>query len=227
MIMNEFNLLLIRILLIALLQPIVFDLVAIDKPQVTSSTIISNDSIPYDSIRNVLEEARTSDQEIRKKVIESEGNDTLFSKYLAEMSMIDKENQTTVLPILEKYGWLPISKIGELASDAQFYVLQHTVDLDLFRKYLPTIKALAKKGEAKLWHVALMEDRLLVNEGKKQIFGSQVVKRPGKYDGRFFVWPIENPDKVNELRKEAGLDLTVQENAERLDAVYNPNEELP
>lgn len=225
--MNEFRLFLIRILLIALLQPIVFDLVAIDKQQFISATVTSCDSIPYDSIRKVLEAARVSDQEIRKKVIESEGNDTLFSKYLGEMSMIDKENQTTILPILEQYGWLPISKIGELASDAQFYVLQHTVDLDLFRKYLPRIKALAKKGEAKLWHAALMEDRLLVNEGKKQVFGSQVVKRPGKYDGQFFVWPIEDPDKVNELRKEAGLNLTVQENAERLDALYHPNEELP
>ncbi|MGO1245266.1 MAG: DUF6624 domain-containing protein [Sphingobacteriaceae bacterium] len=225
--MNKFRLLSIRILLIGLLQPIVFDLVAIDKQQFISATVIRNDSIPYDSIRRVLEEARVSDQEIRKKVIESEGNDTLFRKYLGEMSKIDKENQTAILPILEQYGWLPISKIGELASDAQFYVLQHTVDLDLFRKYLPRIKALAKKGEAKLWHAALMEDRLLVNEGKKQIFGSQVVKRPGKYDGQFFVWPIEDPDKVNELRKEAGLNLTVQENAERLDALYHPNEELP
>lgn len=119
------------------------------------------------------------------------------------------------------------NKVGEKASDGMFYVLQHTVDLDVFRRYLPSIKDLAKKGDTKSWYAALIEDRLLVHERKKQIYGSQVVTRPQKYQGKYFVWPIQNPNKVNELRKEVGLELTVEENAKRLDAIYNPNEELP
>lgn len=185
------------------------------------------DSVPYDSIRIILENACVSDQEIRRQLIESEGNDTLFMDYLGKMSMIDKSNQLAVLPILEKYGWLPIEKIGEKASDGMFYVLQHTVDLDLFRKYLPYIKVLANKGGTKAWYAALIEDRLLMHEGKRQIYGSQVVKRSHRYQGRYFVWPLQCPDKVNELRKEVGLKLTVEENAKRLDAIYNPEEELP
>ncbi|WP_312362606.1 DUF6624 domain-containing protein [Sphingobacterium sp.] len=187
----------------------------------------TRDSIPYDSIRVILENACTTDQAIREKLMESEGNDTLFMSFLGEMSKVDKSNQLAVLPILEKYGWLPINNVGEKASDGMFYVLQHTVDLDLFRRYLPSIKDLAKKGDTKSWYAALIEDRLLVHERKKQIYGSQVVTRPQKYQGKYFVWPIQNPNKVNELRKEVGLELTVEENAKRLDAIYNPNEELP
>jgi hypothetical protein len=32
---------------------------------------------------------------------------------------------------------------------------------------------------------------------------------------------------VNRLRKEAGFDLTVEENAKRLGAIYSPDEKLP
>ena len=185
------------------------------------------DSIPYDSLRIILEDAYDTDQSIREKLFAAEGNDSLFMSYLGDMSVIDKKNREKVLPILEKYGWLPISQVGSKASDGLFYVLQHAVDLDLFRKYLPEIKKLSAKNEAKLWYAALIEDRLLMYENKKQIYGSQIVTRKNKYGGKYFVWPIRDPDKVNSLREKAGLSLTVEENANRLNAIYNPNEKIP
>lgn len=185
------------------------------------------DSIPYDSLRIILENAHDTDQKIRAKLSASEGNDSLLMSYLGEMSLIDRKNREKVLPILEKYGWLPISKIGEKASDGLFYVLQHSGDLDLFRKYLSEIKKLSEKNEAKAWHAALIEDRLLMYENRKQIYGSQVVTRKNKYDGAYFVWPIKDPEKVNDLRESVGLSLTVEDNAKRLHAIYNPNEEIP
>jgi len=69
----------------------------------------------------------------------------------------------------------------------------------------------------------MMEDRLLTYEGKKQIYGTQA----GDSTGAPYVWPIKDPDRVNELRKAAGFGLTLEENAERLDAIYNPKQELP
>ena len=41
------------------------------------------------------------------------------------------------------------------------------------------------------------------------------------------IWPIENPARVNELRKKIGFTTSVEENAKRLDAEYNPDEKLP
>ncbi len=75
-------------------------------------------------------------------------------------------------------------------------------------------------------HAAMMEDRLLMYEGKKQIYGTQA-SSSSMSNGKSFIWPIQNPKKVNQLRKEAGFDLTVEENAKRLGTVYNPDEELP
>ena len=62
--------------------------------------------------------------------------------------------------------------------------------------------------------------------GKKQIYGTQANNnlRPDK---KFAIWPIENPQGVNELRKKVGFDTTVEENAARLNAEYKPDEKLP
>jgi hypothetical protein len=38
------------------------------------------------------------------------------------------------------------------------------------------------------------------------------------------IWPVENPDKVDNLRFNAGFKEGVIENARRLGAVYDPNE---
>lgn len=226
---NQMKLILVILTLTALFCNQAFSFVSnvTFNSSVQNISVTPSDSIPYDSLRIILEVAHDTDQTIREKLSTAEGNDSLFMSYLGEMSVVDRKNRKKVLPILEKYGWLQISKVGEKASDGLFYVLQHTVDLDLFRKYLPVIKKLSVKNEAKLWHAALIEDRLLMYENKKQIYGSQSVTRKNKYNGEYFIWPIRDPDKVNSLREKAGLPLTVEENAERLNAIYDPNEEIP
>ncbi len=69
-------------------------------------------------------------------------------------------------------------------------------------KYLPLLKDLAQKGELPIKTVALMEDRVLLGEGKKQIYGSQIMT---DYNGKTFVRPIEDPDNVDARRFAIGL----------------------
>jgi hypothetical protein len=180
-------------------------------------------SIPYDSLRQVLEAIYETDQGIREKIGSAQGDE--LGKIIFQMQKIDSANQVQVKYILNKYGWLPQSKVGEKAADAIFYVVQHA-DMELIRQYLPTLKKLARQKEAKMTHAAMMEDRLLMYDGKKQIYGTQATSRL-RVDGRATIWPIQSPSKVNQLRKEARFELTVEENAKRLNAIYDPNEKLP
>jgi hypothetical protein len=71
-----------------------------------------------------------------------------------------------------------------------------------------------------------MEDRILMSKGKRQIYGTQANNnlRPDK---KMAIWPIEDPSQVNALRKKIGFTTTVEENAARLKAEYDPNEKLP
>ena len=58
----------------------------------------------------------------------------------------------------------------------------------------------------------MMEDRYLMNEGKMQVYGTQGMSN----DNGSYIWPIENPETVNERRKEAGFTQTIEEYAKDL-----------
>ena len=68
----------------------------------------------------------------------------------------------------------------------------------------------------------MMLDRKLANEGKEQIYGTQIYgkriinKQTGKEEFFYYVVPIKDAKNVNKRRKEAGFELTVEENAKRL-----------
>ena len=72
----------------------------------------------------------------------------------------------------------------------------------------------------------MMEDRTLMSKGKKQKYGTQANSSLRK-SGQFAIWPIEEPNKVDSLRKDAGFSQTILEYAQKLNAEYDPNEKLP
>ncbi len=179
--------------------------------------------INYDSLTTVLESVYDRDQGIRRTLADSIGYDSPQApEYFSRMRKIDDENQEILLPILEKYGWIPRSKIGEKASGAIFLAIQYS-DITFRDKYFPQLDSLAKVGEANKSDAAMMEDRLLMDKRLKQKYGTQVIQLEA---GRT-VWPIAEPDKVDSLRKAVGFELSVYENAQRLNAVYDPELALP
>jgi hypothetical protein len=193
---------------------------------IAQQNVVKNSHVNYDSLRMELEAMYDADQDIRRILVDSIGfNSPETPKYMNKIAEIDAENQAKLQVILEKYGWIGQSKIGEKAAEGIFYIVQHA-PLEMKEKYFPQFKKLAIQGEAKRTQCAMMEDRILMMNGKKQIYGTQANNniRPDK---KFVIWPIENPAAVNELRKKAGFDTTVEENARRLNAEYNPDEKLP
>lgn len=179
----------------------------------------------YDSLRVVLEEMVYKDQNIRRILIDSVGLDSPHAgTYIKQMQQIDADNQIKLKVILDKYGWIEQSKIGNKAAEAFFYIVQHS-GIELMEKWFPEFKRLASIGEADKTACAMMEDRLLMWKGKKQIYGSQA-STFGK-DKKLAIWPIEDPKHVNKRRKEMGFELTVEDNAKRLNAIYNENQQLP
>jgi hypothetical protein len=180
----------------------------------------------YTSLQQELEGIYDLDQGVRDMDWDSiESDSAARMAYITKMWRADSSNQAKVLPILEKYGWLPKSRIGEKAADALFLVIQHS-KLETIEKYLPQMEEMAKQGEAGATDAAMMRDRLLMFQGKRQVYGTQAVSYI-REDGKHAIWPIEDVENVNKRRKEVGFELTVEENAERLGAIFNPEEELP
>ena len=92
--------------------------------------------------------------------------------------------------------------MGEKGNSALFLVVQHA-PLSTQEKYLPMMREAVKKGKARGTSLALLEDRVLMRNGKRQLYGSQVVTDPETSEKRFF--PIEDVDNVDRRRAEVGL----------------------
>lgn len=118
------------------------------------------------------------------------------------MSFTDSLNILVVKDIISKYGWISSKIVGEKANSALFLAIQHSSDAD--REYfLPLMRLAVKNNAASTKDLALLEDRVAINDGRKQIYGTQI----GFDDktNKYYVLPIDNPKKVDERRANVGL----------------------
>lgn len=121
---------------------------------------------------------------------------------LKKMKEVDSLNLATVRNIIDERGWLGPNVIGENGASALFLVIQHS-DTETQLVYLPIMRKAVEEGNAYAADLALLEDRVALAQGKKQIYGSQI-----EFDektGEYFVSPIENPEEVDQRRREVGL----------------------
>lgn len=192
----------------------------------SNGSIENNEVLDYESFANSLDSIMALDQGIRKQFMEAmQANEKIDPSLYGEMNRIDSSNQAWVINKLQKYGWPEKSKIGENAARAVFLVIQHA-ELSDIETYYPQLQALADRDEARQVHAAMMLDRMLMYQGKKQIYGTQASGQL-REDGSWVIWPVEDPESINERRKAVGFTDTVEENAASMNAVYNPFEPLP
>jgi hypothetical protein len=118
------------------------------------------------------------------------------------INLKDSINLIKVKTILDKYGWLGADMVGEQGNSTLFLVIQHS-DQTTQEKYLPIMREAVKKGKAQGSSLALLEDRVALRQGKKQIFGSQIGRDTETQI--YYVSPLEDPDNVDKRRAEVGL----------------------
>ncbi len=118
------------------------------------------------------------------------------------MNKSDKENQKTIFKMLDKEGWP--EGLSEKANDAIFLVIQYASHEDRL-KYSKMLKLQADKGIVEQKDYATLYDRVLMEKGKKQIYGTQMVAKIKDGKRVSYVWPVEEPEKIDELRLSIGL----------------------
>lgn len=114
----------------------------------------------------------------------------------------DSINLIKIKEILDEHGWLGADVIGNQGNLTLFLVIQHA-DLETQEKYLPMMRDAVKRGNASASDLALLEDRVALRKGEKQIYGSQV--GIDQETGEYYVLPLIDPDNVNQRRAEVGL----------------------
>lgn len=113
----------------------------------------------------------------------------------------DSINLIKVKRVLDTRGWLGPDVIGETGNSTLFLVIQHS-DIETQEKYLPMMREAVANGKAYGSSLALLEDRILLRRGKKQIYGSQISMTP---ENKHYVQALEDPDNVDKRRASVGL----------------------
>jgi len=114
----------------------------------------------------------------------------------------DSINLIKVKKILDERGWLGVDVVGEQGNTALFLVIQHA-NFETQEKYLPMMREAVKNGNARASSLALLEDRVALKKGEKQIYGSQI--HQNFETGEYYVSPLIDPDNVDKRRAEVGL----------------------
>lgn len=114
----------------------------------------------------------------------------------------DSINLIKVKKILDERGWLGTDVIGKQGNATLFLVIQHA-DLETQEMYLPMMREAVKQGNASPGSLALLEDRVALRKGEKQIYGSQVGR--DQETGEYYVLPLIDPDNVDKRRAEVEL----------------------
>lgn len=161
-----------------------------DKPLVaTLDTIFQSDQSSRDELEKISEKYGWQSNEIKEQ--------------WEKIDKIDSINLIKIKKILDERGWMGTDKIGDQGNVTLFLVVQHS-DLETQEKYLPMLKDAVLNGRAKASYLALLEDRIALRNGSKQIYGSQVGQN--EQTGEPYVLPLIDPDNVDERRAEIGLE---------------------
>ncbi|MFE9661340.1 DUF6624 domain-containing protein [Streptomyces sp. NPDC005955] len=105
--------------------------------------------------------------------------------------------------IMDEYGWPTSELVGEEAARAAWLIAQHADrQLDVQRRALALMRQAVSAGAAGPRELAFLLDRTLVNEGREQVYGTQIA---GVRGGAPVPWPCVEPERMDVLRAEVGI----------------------
>ncbi len=121
---------------------------------------------------------------------------------LDKLATIDADNREWLKGVIDKTGWPGEARVGKDGAHAAWLLVQHAdADRPFQQKCLVLLeKAVAAKDAAAV-DLAYLTDRVLVGEGKKQKYGTQLLTK----DGKLTLQPVEDEAKLDERRKALGL----------------------
>lgn len=134
------------------------------------------------------------DEDMRRR-LEAQG--LLHGGYHPDMELVHRKNASILLDIIDQHGWPTVDLVGDDGAYAAWLMAQHAIgDPSFMRRCCELIHKASTSGLIPSWQYAYMVDRILVFEGKPQIFGTQIRITP---DGPE-LYEVEAPDELDTRR---------------------------
>lgn len=140
-------------------------------------------------VAGLLDSIFIGDQ-LGRSIVSNPGLPFRFIENTSSLHLIDS--------IYQKYGWLSKSEVGPNASMAQFLVIQHS-NLESQLKREDRIKDTVQKCLIEPEVYALLLDRISVQQGEKQLYGTQLTSDSLTY------LPVKDEKNLNQRRLDFGL----------------------
>ena len=138
-----------------------------------------------------------------------------YEKLMLAVNKADGENTKWLKDIIKAHGWLTYSMVGKDGAQAAWLLVQHADADPKFQRECLDLMTKLHKTEVSLSNLAYLTDRVLLAEGKKQIYGTQFTTIEGKLQPR----PMEDEANVDKRRAEMGLS-TLAEYAKIIEKQY-------
>jgi hypothetical protein len=146
-------------------------------------------------LRQELLQMRDADQRVRSTAFHA----TNFHRILE----VDSRHLGRLKEIVEQHGWPGKSLVGEDGANAAWLLVQHATQDPKFMKHCRGLMEQAvKDGEAAAKDYAYLVDRVRLQDGKPQLYGTQFVQDS---KGRLMLQPLKDPEDVDERRRKMGL----------------------
>lgn len=138
-----------------------------------------------------------------------------YQKLLHAVETADLENTNWLKEIIAKQGWPTFTLVGKDGAQSAWLLVQHADADPKFQRQCLDLMTKLPKNEMSQKNFAYLTDRVLLAEGKKQIYGTQFTTIDGKVQPR----PLEDPVNVDKRRAEVGLS-TLAEYAKIIEGQY-------
>lgn len=155
--------------------------------------------VPEPALAAELIEMGKQDQAIRQDFGPEKLKDPAFIKRMNEE---DQAREKRLGAIIDAEGWPLTSRVGDAAVGSAWAIAQHASPAFL-KRCVPLMQAAADKLEFAPNLLALSVDRVRVQEGKPQVYGTQL---HWDKDGKLQLDPIEDREHVDARRAAAGME---------------------
>lgn len=122
------------------------------------------------------------------------------------LRMADEQNFRRLKEIIHEFGFPNREMIGKEAMEGVFFIIQHVgwIDQEWQRAQLPQIEKAVKRGDLEVRKYAFLIDRVQVNAGEPQLYGTQFVSDKSG-SGNMVLAETEDPENLDRRRMEMGL----------------------
>lgn len=150
------------------------------------------------ALRAQLLQRRAADQSMRDTLmLIMQAGRMPDAPFIDRLDAVDRANTAWIRGIIEARGWPGTSLAGPDGAAAAFLLVQHaTHDTAFMARALPLLEKAVGAADASPGDYALLYDRVAVQGGRPQRYGTQA----SLFNGRLVFAPIEDSSRVDARR---------------------------